>query len=100
MTLLVGEEKVKLDLHKSMPLTDEERRMCMRIESLLLPIEEHAPMFLQEDPLEGFVIMANSPSTKDLTLEIISQIMEVEKFILVHDEDDEEVLAMVDDRPT
>ena len=33
MTLLVGEEKIKFDLHQSIPLTDEERRACMKIES-------------------------------------------------------------------
>ena len=31
MTFLIGKEKVKFDLHQTMPLTDEERRMCMRI---------------------------------------------------------------------
>ena len=34
MTLLVGEEKMKFDLHQSIPLIDEERRVCMKIESL------------------------------------------------------------------
>ena len=43
MTLLVGEEKVKFNLHESIPLKDKEKSMCMKIESLLSPIEEHAP---------------------------------------------------------
>ena len=51
MTLLVGEEKLKFDLHQNMPLTDKEKMISMRIESLLPSIEEHASMFLQEDPL-------------------------------------------------
>ena len=51
MTLLVGDEKVKFDLHQNLPLTGGEMRMCMSIESLLLPIEKHAPMFLQDKSL-------------------------------------------------
>ena len=85
MTLLIGEEKEKFDLLQSMPLTNEQRRMCTGIESLLLPIEEHAPIFLQEYTLEGFEFMANSLSTKELAFELISHIMEVEKFILMSD---------------
>ena len=98
MTLLIGEEKVKFDLYRSMPLTNEEKRM--RIESLLSPIDEHAPMFLKEDTLEGFEFVANSLSTKKLAFELLSHIMEVEKFILASDKDDEGVLAMMNDRPT
>ena len=45
-TFLVGKEKVKFDLHQSKPLTDEERRVCMKIESSFSPIKNHAPMFL------------------------------------------------------
>ena len=58
MTLLVCEEKVKFDLHQSILLTDEERRVCMKIESSFTPIKEHAPMFLQEDTLECFELEA------------------------------------------
>ena len=32
-TLLVGEEKMKFDLHQSIPLKDEERRVYIKIES-------------------------------------------------------------------
>ena len=45
MTLLVGEEKVKFDIHPSIPLTVEERRACMKIESSFSLIKENAPMF-------------------------------------------------------
>ena len=100
MTLLVGKEKLSFDLYQNMPLTDEQKRMFMRMESLLPPIKEHTPMFLQEDPLEGFEIRANSPSTQELAFELMLHIMEREEFILAHDEDDEEVLATTDDRPT
>ena len=51
MTLLVGEEKMKFDLHLSKPLKDEERRVCKKLESSFSPIEELAPKFLQEDTL-------------------------------------------------
>ena len=66
MTLLIGEEKVKFDLHQSILLMDEESRACMKIKSSFLPIKEHAPMFLQEDTLEGFELNTNSFPTKEL----------------------------------
>ena len=75
---------MKFDLHQSIPLTDEERWMCMKIESLLQPIED----------------MANSLSTNELTFELTSHSTKVEKLILTGDEDDEGVLAMMDERPT
>ena len=59
MTLLVGKEKVKFDLHQSMPLTDEEKGISMKIENLLSPIEDNAPMLFEEDTLERFEIMVN-----------------------------------------
>ena len=51
MTLLVGEKKMEFDLHQSIPLTNEERRACMKIKSSFSPIKENAPMFLQEGAL-------------------------------------------------
>ena len=44
MTLLVGEEKMKFDLHQSKPLTDEEMRACIKIESSFSHIKEQAPI--------------------------------------------------------
>ena len=44
MTLLVGEEKMKFDLHQSIQLTNEERRVCIKIESSFFPIEKQEPM--------------------------------------------------------
>ena len=70
--------------------------MYMRIERLLPPIEEHEPMFLQEDTIEGFEFVANSLSTKELAFEILLHIMKVDD----DDKDDDGVLAMMDDRPT
>ena len=99
MTFLAGEEKMKFDLHQSIPLTVKERRIDMKIESSLSLIEEHAPMFLQENTLEGFGLKTNSFPSKELAFELISPIIEVEKIILARDEDDKRVLAMMDERP-
>ena len=60
MTLLVGEEKMKFDLHQRKPLTDEERRACKKLESSFLLIKEQAPVILQHDTLEGYKCEANS----------------------------------------
>ena len=54
MTLLVSKEKMKFNLHQSIPLTDGQKRTCMRIESSFLPFEEPTPDFLPEDAHEGF----------------------------------------------
>ena len=43
MTLLVGEEKMKFDLHQRTPLTDEERRAFKKLESSFSLIKEQAP---------------------------------------------------------
>ena len=51
MTLLVGKEKLKFNLHQDIQLTDEEKKCCMRIESSLLPFDELAPTILQEETL-------------------------------------------------
>ena len=40
MTLFVGKEKVKFNLHQSIQLTDEERSNCRRIECSLLHFEK------------------------------------------------------------
>ena len=96
MTLLVGEEKMKFDLHQSIPLTDEERRACMKIECSFLLIKEDAPKILQEDTLEGYKFEAGSFPTKELAFELTSQNMEVERLILTSDEDEEGVLTMID----
>ena len=99
MTLLVGEEKTKFYLHQSIPLTDGERRACIKIESSFSPIEKNAPMFLQEDTLEGIELEANSFPTKELEIELTSHNTEVEKLILMNDEDEEGVLATIDEGP-
>ena len=46
MTLLVGKEKVKFNLHQSIQLTNEERNSFMRIENSLQHFKGQAPDFL------------------------------------------------------
>ena len=70
MTLLVGKEKVKFNLHQSIQLTNEERNSFMLIESSLQHFKGQAPDFLQEETLEGIELNTNSMSTKDLELEL------------------------------
>ena len=97
MTLLVGKEKAKFNLHQSIQLTDEENMTCMWIKSSLLPFEEQAPKILQEKTLEGYELNTNSFPTKELDFEFTSHNTKVEKLILTSDEDEEEVLATVDE---
>ena len=47
LTLLMGEEKAKFNLNQQLPLTEQERTMCIKICSLL-PSKEH---MLEESPL-------------------------------------------------
>ena len=79
MTLLVGEEKMKFDLHQRKPLTDEERRACKKLESSFPLIKKQALVILQEDTLKGDKCEANSFSTKQLAFELTSPISEVRK---------------------
>ena len=99
MTLLVGKEEVKFNLHQSIQLTDEEKMTCMRIESLFLHFEEQAPKILKEETLEGYKFEANSFPTKELSFELTSPIPEVEEVILTSDEDEEGVLSTMDEGP-
>ena len=97
MTLLVGKEKVKFNLHQSIQFTDEENMTCMQIECSFLHFEEQAPKILQEETLEGYKFEANSFPTKELTFELLSHILEVEEVIVTSDEDEEGVLATMDE---
>ena len=99
MTLLVGEEKMKFDLHQRTPLMDEERRAFKKLESSFPLIKEQAPKILQEETLEGYKLEANSFPTKELAFELTTLILEVEEVILTSDEDEEGVLATMDEGP-
>ena len=95
MTLLVGKEKIKFNLHQSIQITDEENNYCMRIESSFLPFEEQAPKILQEDALEGYELKTNSFPTKELD----THIPKVEEIIFTIEEDEEGVLATMEEGP-
>ena len=99
MTLLVGEEKMMFDLHQRTPLMDEEMRSFKKLESSFPLIEEQAPKILQEDTLEGYKFEANSFPTKEFAFELTSPILEVEEVLLTSDEDEEGVLASIDEGP-
>ena len=99
MTLLFGEEKMKFDLHQSIPLTDEEKRACMKINNSFLTNKEQSPMILQKDTLEGYKFEANSFPAKELAFELTWQNMEVEELILDSDEDEEGAVATMDEGP-
>ena len=99
ITLLVSEEKMNFDLHLRKPLMNEERRACKKLESSFSLIEKLAPKFLQEDALEGLKFEANSFPAKDLAFELTSPIPKVEEVILTGDEDEEGVLATMDEGP-
>ena len=99
MILLVGKEKVKFNLHQSIQLTDKEKKCCMRIEISLLHFDDQAPKILQEDTLEGNKFEANSFPTKELAFELTLPIPKVEEVILTRDEDENGVLATMDEGP-
>ena len=99
MTLLVGNEKIKFDLHQNTPITSEQKMTCMRIKSSFLPFEKPAPDFLQEDALEGYKCEANSFPTKELAFELTSPFSKVEEVILTSDGDDRGALATMDEGP-
>ena len=90
---------MKFNLHQIIQLMDEEKMMCMRIESSFLHFEEQAPKILQEETLEGYKFEANSFPTKELPFELTSPILEVEEVIFMSDEDEEGVLATMDEGP-
>ena len=99
MTLHVSKEKMKFDLYQNIPLADEEKRACMKLESSFSPIKDLVPTFLQKDTLEGYKFEPNSFPTKELAFELLTPILEVEEFILMSDEDEEGVLATMDEGP-
>ena len=99
MTLLVGKEKVKFNLHRSIQLTNEEKMTCILIESSFLHFEEQAPKILQEDTLEEYKFEVNSFPTEELAFEFTSPIPEVEEVILMSDKDEEGVFATMDEEP-
>ena len=99
MTLLVGQEKVKINLTQSIQLTDEEKLISMRIESSFPYFEEQAPEILQEDTLERIKWKTNYVPTAEEAYELQFIILKVENLISTTDGDDREVLAKKDGGP-
>ena len=62
---------MKFNLHQSIPITNEQKMICMRIESSLGPFEELTSTLLQEDTLEGLKFEANYFSTKELAFKLV-----------------------------
>ena len=83
---------------KKKPLTNEEMRAWKKLDSSFSPMEERAPKILKEETLEGYKFEANSFPTKELAYEPTLTISEVEEVILKIDEDEEGVLATMDER--
>ena len=71
----------------------------MKLKNSFSPIEEPTPKILQEDTLEGYKFEANSFPTKELAFELTSSITKVEEVILMSNEDEEGVLATMDEGP-
>ena len=71
----------------------------MGIESSLQPFEKQELKILQEETIEGYELKTNSFPTKELAFELTSLILEVEKLILTSNEDEEGVLATMDEGP-
>ena len=88
---------MKFDLHRRTPLMDEEKRAFNKKESSFPLIKEQAPKILQEETLEGYKLEANSFPTKELAFELTTLILEVEEVILTSNEDEEGVLASMDE---
>ena len=71
----------------------------MWIESSFLYFMEQAPKILKEETLEGYKFEANSFPTKELAFELLTPISEVEEVIFTSDEDEDRVLATMDEGP-
>ena len=78
---------MKFDFHQRKPLTDEERRVCKKLESSFSPMEEKSAKILQEETLKGYKFEVNYFPTKELAFEPTLIIPEVEGVILTSDED-------------
>ena len=68
LTLLVGEEKAKVNLHQPLPLTEQERTMCRKFYSLL-PSKGH--MF-EQSPL-SINVFASASHKGDCFEEIVAE---------------------------
>ena len=106
--MLVGEEKAKFNLNQPLPLTEQERTMCMKICSLLpskgymfeespflidvLAFASHKGGYFEE-------IMAEPLATIKGDYEFLFPIQTMEEIILELNGYEEEVLSKMDDWP-
>ena len=73
--------------------------MLHTIESSLLSFDELPPTILLEKTFEGYKLKTNYFTTKELVFELTSHNTKVEELILMGDDDEEGVLAMMDEGP-
>ena len=108
LTLLVGEEKAKFNIHQPLPLTEQERAMCIKFCSLL---QSKGHMF-EQSPLSINVftstshggdcfeeIVAEPPAIIKGDFEFISPIQNLKENILELNGYKDEVLSKMNDWP-
>ena len=108
LTLLVGEEKAKFNLHQPLPLTEQERAMCRKFYSLL---QSKGHMF-EQSPLSINVftstshrencfeeIVAEPPAIIKGDFEFLSPLQNLEEIILDQNGYEKKVLSKMDDWP-
>ena len=108
LTLLVGEEKAKFNLHQPLPLTEQERTMCRKFCSLLqskghkfeqspLSINVFTSTSHRGDCFEE--IMAEPPAIIKGDFEFLSPLQSLKENILKLNGYEEEVLSKMNDWP-
>ena len=108
LTLLVGEEKTKFNLHQPLPLTEQERTMCRKFCSLLpskghmfeqssLSINVFAFVSHKRDCFEE--IVAKPPATIKGDYEFLSPFQTMEEITLELNGYEKKVLSKMDDWP-
>ena len=106
LTLLVGEEKAKFNLHQPLPLTEQERSMCRKLCSLLQSKGhkfEHSPLSInvftstshRGDCFEE--IVAEPPAIIKGDFEFLSPLQGLKENILKLNDYEEEVLSKMND---
>ena len=106
LTLLVGEEKTKFNIHQPLPLTEQERAMCKKFCSLLqskghkfeqspLSINVFTSTSHRGDYFEE--IVAELPAIIEEDLEFLSSLQGLKENILELNDYEEEVLSKMND---
>ena len=75
LTLRVGNEEVKFNLTKTMRFSDDDKRTCMRVDSLIPSIGEVLHDMVERDPLEK--CLTESLSMVDLEFEHASTVQTI-----------------------